>query len=394
MLTIKKSSKMKQKTFPSNDYNDESKLEQLSWDAVEFIDNIYDYFNIHIKYRNDQLIKSACPVHGGDNPVACNFYPAGDHVIHWKCRTHSCEDHFGKTMIGFIKGCLSRSKYGWEKKGDREATFHEAVDFLLEITGQKFGDIKQKNNTSIEMGQFSSMVWTMFGEEEDKPESIITREFYRSKTEIPAKYYIERGYSQEVLDKYDIGFCSTPGKQMYNRCIVPIYSNDMSYIVGFSGRSVFNQCNKCKFYHDPEDRCKFFPKWRHSKGFQKEKWLYNYWYAKEHIKDSGVAILVESPGNVWRLEEAGIHNSVAIFGTALNQSQKDLLDSLGAMSLIILMDNDDAGENAAAKIIHACSNQYRIYKPIINKNDIGDMTQEDIRNLILPYVLEAKDYYK
>ena len=57
--------------------------------AAHVIDNIYEYFNIDIKYRNDQLIKSACPVHGGDNPVACNFYPAGDHVVHWKCRKHN-----------------------------------------------------------------------------------------------------------------------------------------------------------------------------------------------------------------------------------------------------------------------------------------------------------------
>ena len=122
--------------------------------------------------------------------------------------------------------------------------------------------------------------------------------------------------------------------------------------------------------------------------------MYNYWYAKEHISKTGVAIIVESPGNVWRLEEAGIHNSVAIFGTALNQSQKDLLDGLGAMSLIILMDNDEAGENAASKIIDTCSNQYRIYKPFINTNDIGEMNLNDIRNLILPQVLEAKEYYK
>ena len=394
MLMTKKSSKMRQKTFHSNDYNDQSKLEQLCWDAVEFIDVIYDHFNINIKYRNDQLIKSACPVHGGDNSVACNFYPSGDHVVHWKCRTHSCEDHFGKNMIGFIRGCISRSKYEWEHKGDKEATFAEAVDFLLEITGQKFSDIKEKDNSILEMSRFNTMVWTMFGDSEDGPISSITREFYREHTKIPAQYYLDRGYSYEVLNKYDVGFCDKEGKQMYNRCIVPIYNQDMTSIVGFSGRSIFGQCEKCKFYHDPEDRCKFFPKWRHSKGFQKEKWLYNYWYAKDHVKDSGAAILVESPGNVWRLEEAGIHNSVAIFGTALNQSQKDLLDSLGAMSLIILMDNDDAGESAAAKIIHACSNQYRIYKPTINKNDIGDMTQEDIRNLILPYVLEAKEYYK
>ena len=58
------------------------------------------------------------------------------------------------------------------------------------------------------------------------------------------------------------------------------------------------------------------------------------------------------------------------------------------------MDNDDAGENAASKIIDTCSSQYRIYKPTINTNDIGDMNLHDIRSSILPHVLEAKDYYK
>ncbi|NDC71851.1 MAG: hypothetical protein EBZ62_00150, partial [Sphingobacteriia bacterium] len=39
---------------------------------------------------------------------------------------------------------------------------------------------------------------------------------------------------------------------------------------------------------------------------------------------SHTAIIVESPGNVWRLEENGIHNSVALFGSSLSDRQTDL----------------------------------------------------------------------
>ena len=63
-------------------------------------------------------------------------------------------------------------------------------------------------------------------------------------------------------------------------------------------------------------------KWRHNKDFKTQEHLYNMWFAKEFIQSTRTAIIVESPGNVWRLEEAGIHNSVAIFGTNLSIKQK------------------------------------------------------------------------
>ena len=48
-MTKMKNSKVTKKMSHSDDYNDQAKLEQLCWDAVEFIDNIYEYFNIDIK---------------------------------------------------------------------------------------------------------------------------------------------------------------------------------------------------------------------------------------------------------------------------------------------------------------------------------------------------------
>lgn len=376
-----------------SDYNDQAKLDKLCWNAVEKIEYIYEYFNVQIKYRNDIVIKSQCPVHGGDNAVACNLYPSGDRVVHWKCRSHNCESHFGKTLIGFVKGCLSHQLYDWHKAGDKEATFKQTIDFLLKITGQTFDNIKVDDNHSIEKSKFTNLVWTMIGEEEVIQSEMISRDFYLKNIEIPAQYYINRGFSKEILEKYDVGYCGIRGRQMFDRAIVPIYDSTHQYAVGFTGRSIHEKCSKCNYYHHPKERCKFFPKWRHSKGFNKEKWLYNYWYAKEFITKSKIAILVESPGNVWRLEEAGIHNSLAIFGTALNQGQRELLDQLGIFTIIIMMDNDDAGQNAAMKIQESCNQLYKVHNIKVPTNDIAEMTKEQIRELLLP-IITKESYHE
>ena len=104
---------------------------------------------------------------------------------------------------------------------------------------------------------------------------------------------------------------------------------------------------------------------------------------------SGVIILVESPGNVWRLEEEGIHNSVAIFGTTLNDEQKYLIDSSGALTIILIMDNDDAGQEAAEKIIKQCNRTYRVYNIKVG-SDVADMNTNEITEDILPIINKAK----
>ena len=103
---------------------------------------------------------------------------------------------------------------------------------------------------------------------------------------------------------------------------------------------------------------------------------------------SSFAIILESPGNVWKLEENGIHNSVAIFGTNLSAKQKLLLDSSGAMSLIVMMDNDEAGHKAAQAIIEKCNRTYNTYSLTVEKNDIGEMSKDEIQNQIVNKIKE------
>jgi 5S rRNA maturation endonuclease (ribonuclease M5) len=179
---------------------------------------------------------------------------------------------------------------------------------------------------------------------------------------------------------------------MNNRVVVPIYDNDYKYMVGCSGRSIFEKCSECSCYHEPTKPCPdkdnrwFFPKWKHSTDLKSQNYLYNFWFAKDHIYETGIAIIVESPGNVWRLEENGIHNSVAIFGSSLSDRQKILLDSSGAMTLILLTDSDEAGQKAADQIKKKCQNTYRIFIPKISKNDVGDMTPKEINDEIKEYI--------
>ena len=96
-----------------------------------------------------------------------------------------------------------------------------------------------------------------------------------------------------------------------------------------------------------------------------------------HIRKSGVAILVEGAGDVWRLEENGIHIGLALFGTDLSDSQRILLDRSGALSIIVMLDSDKAGQEGAKKLKSQLGRQYRMYFPKI-KEDAGELQQDEI----------------
>lgn len=368
--------------------NDQFKLKVLCDDLCDEIESLLDHFDLDYK-SNGKMMSMCCPIHGGDNPSAISLYYTGDNYRgNWKCRTHNCEKIFKGSIIGFVRGIISAKKYKWEKSGDKFCSFKEAVDFASKFLNKDLNTIKisgsEKNKKT-----FAALVGYIHNEKEKQTKSI-KRESIVKSLSIPAKYFIDRRYSSEILEKYDVGLCEKSGKEMSARVVVPIYDNDYQYMVGCSGRSIFEQCKKCGSYHNPNQSCPeegqrwVYSKWRHSKDFKSQNHLYNFWFAKEHIMSSATAIIVESPGNVWRLEENDIHNSVAIFGSSMSDRQKVLLDSSGAMNLVVLTDNDEAGKKAADQIKQKCQNTYKIYIPTISKGDIGEMNSDEINNEIKP----------
>lgn len=153
------------------------------------------------------------------------------------------------------------------------------------------------------------------------------------------------------------------------RCIVPTYNPEGRQLLGVQGRSVNNQ----------------LPKWLNSDGFPASTSLYGLWLSSEFIKRTRHCILVESPGNLWRLWESGIFNAVALYGGNFTQAKSLLLDRLGTMKLTLVMDNDKAGAEHTETIISQWSRQYNI-KAIqlpANAGDVADLSVEQVLKLEL-----------
>lgn len=376
------------KKTKSLSYN-QHKLKVLSDRLCDRIEDLLSYFDLEYKVSG-KFIQMSCPIHGGDNMSAFNLYPEGEKYRgNWKCRSHGCEEIFKSSILGFIRGVLSHQDHGWSKNGDKTYSFDHAVKFAEKFLNQRLSDISI-DKKHIEKTSFSNTVSVISNTVETQNISYVRRQQVRQSLCIPSQYFLDRGYSAEILDKYDVGDCNNSSKEMFNRAVVPIYDPDYKYMTGCSGRSIFDKCSQCNHYHSEscpdKDELFKYSKWRHSLNFKSQNNLYNFWFAKDHIKSTKKVIIVESPGNVWKLEEAGIHNAVAIFGTNLSNFQKMLLDSSGAMTLIIAMDNDEPGHKAAESIKSKCHKIYNITKLSINHNDIGEMSVDNIKNEILPQI--------
>lgn len=370
--------------------HNQHKLKILSDKICDRIDDLLSYFNLEYK-ASGKLISMSCPIHGGDNSSAFNLYPEGEKYRgNWKCRTHGCEEIFKSSIIGFIRGVLSHQDYGWTKDGEKAYSFEEAIAFSEKFLNQKVSDIKI-DKKHIEKTNFVNTV-SYINNKADTIGPQIGHNQIRKSLQIPSKYFLGRGFSETILEKYDVGDCIIRGKEMANRAVVPVYDMDNKYMVGCTGRSVFEKCKECNCHHQNDQPCPkdkeswLMSKWRHNKDFKTQEHLYNFWFAKEYIQKLKMAIIVESPGNVWRLEEAGIHNSVAVFGSSLSYKQKILLDISGALSLVLLMDNDDAGKKAVDNIKAKCNKTYNIFAISIQYDDIASMSVDQIKHEIIPQI--------
>lgn len=293
-----------------------------------------------------------CPIHGGDNPEGCSIFTDGDDVIgNWKCWTGGCEDDYAQNIFGFIRGCLSLEK-------EESATLNETYSFCHEIIKDySIEECHTSVNTNREL-----KLLDIFLKTSQSSTSNVTREEVRSKLKIPAQYYLDRGYTAEVLDYFDVGLCIDRKRAMHNRVVVPIYDKNYNY-VGCVGRTTDDEIQ---------------PKWLHSKGFKKEH-LYGLNVAKDHIMKDRTVFLLEGQGDVWRMHEAGYKNSVGIFGASLSDDQLILLEEIGVMNVVILTDYDEAGNKAAQRIIKKCGRRFNYIRPILPAKDVGDMEMEYLK---------------
>lgn len=332
---------------------------------------------LHIDYNEyPNRIAMKCPVHDGDTEDKCTIFTKGQKAVgNWVCWSGNCHVKYGRDIVGFVRGVLS-------KRLDREVGRGEVISNLAKLIKCDDAQIKFEDTNEID-AIFLEKVETV---------PLINRQEVITKLNIPSKYYIERGFSKEILIKYDIGECYTKGKPMFLRAVVPVY--DFNYnLVGVTGRSIQPTCNKCKYCHFENLSCPTtsyeryqHSKWINSKGFNKTLHLYNLIKAKNEINRTNTAILVEGPGDVWKLEESGIHNSLAMFGLSLNDSQLNILEKLSIYNLVCLTDKDEAGLEAREIITNKCSRMFNVHHIDLPKKDVGDMSVKELQNFLLPIV--------
>ena len=340
-------------------------------------------------HRSSKMFYGACPVHGGDNPNGFNLYPEGESVPgYWRCYTRRCHDHFARNLIGFVRGVLSRQKHDWLPGSNaKKVKFGEAVAWSCKFLGVNLRDIAV-DHAELEKLRFVTGVNVLTRQPEQRRQGV-PRSKVRAKLQIPADYFLQRGWSAPILDRYDVGLCTDPGKPFHERVVVPIYDEDYQGAIGFTARSVFEQCGQCRLYHAPNLSCspddaKRQSKWTNSEGFHREHHLYNWWFSKKTIRQTGTVCLVEGPGDIWRLEEAGIRCGVAMLGAELTDPQQILLERSGALNVVVLTDMDDAGRLAAQKLKKQLGRCFRVYAPDLPAKDLGELDPGSINGFLSP----------
>ncbi len=119
-----------------------------------------------------------------------------------------------------------------------------------------------------------------------------------------------------------------------HRIMMPI-CDAQGVIIGFGGRALGE--SDAKYINSPEGIL-----------YNKSTVLFGLHYAKESIRKEKKVILVEGYFDVIACHKAGIHNVVAVSGTALTEQHVSILKRY-ATDVILALDQDDAGQKAAER---------------------------------------------
>jgi DNA primase len=124
-----------------------------------------------------------------------------------------------------------------------------------------------------------------------------------------------------------------------DRLMFPIAGMD-GQVIGFGGRALGD--DPAKYINTPETPL-----------YKKSRVLYGLDLARETIRKTRRAVLVEGYFDVIGLHQVGISSAVAVCGTALTPEHVELLSRCDCREVVILFDGDAAGQAAPGKAAEA-----------------------------------------
>ncbi len=186
-------------------------------------------------------------------------------------------------------------------------------------------------------------------------------------TNIALSYLKERGFREEVIRKFQIGYNPEQRDSLTkallqnqfnpellpktglvanrnnelvdnyrSRIIFPIHNNS-GKVIGFGARVIGKSDRGPKYINTPENEV-----------YSKSKILYGSYFARMAIDKADECLLVEGYTDVVSLHQAGIENVVASGGTSLTVEQLRLIKKY-TNNLTIIYDGDSAGVKAALR---------------------------------------------
>jgi DNA primase len=185
--------------------------------------------------------------------------------------------------------------------------------------------------------------------------------------DIGLSYLQERGFSDAIIEKFQLGFNSESKDKFATAALQAQYNSDLllksglvaqrdggladnyrgriifpvhgpsGKILGFGARIIKKNDRAPKYINTPENEI-----------YVKSKILYGSYFAKHAIDKADECLLVEGYTDVIALHQAGIENVVASGGTALTPDQLRLIKKF-TRNLTIIYDGDAAGIKAALR---------------------------------------------
>jgi len=324
----------------------------MQQEALQRIENILNRLSIKWEQRSPQRINILCPVHNStDLSSSCIYLTNGN----YQCWSRGCNTSIGNNFLNLIRWSLSQNKE-WQVNWEDVKAFiaNEEV-----VSDRKIQDHIEEDIFYIDPAKYPPV-------------------------STPSKYYIDRGFTPEVLNRYGVGDCKT--FPYHDRAIVPVNCPG-GKLMGFSGRSHHEKCAKCEYYHSKYNICikdddeykQFYSKWFHSSKMKKTKTLYG---IDKCDLSHGKIVLVEGPSCVWRLSEFMIP-AAAVLGRTFNRSQADILKRNRVTKIFLISDEDVPGQEFKAKFIEEWYTEFEITVTKLPKKDVSEMTDEEIEKHII-----------
>lgn len=182
---------------------------------------------------------------------------------------------------------------------------------------------------------------------------------------IGLSYFLERGFREDIIEKFQLGYCLDESEGFTKRALAKNYKLDYlvqagltkvkdtrsfdffrgrvmfpihsiaGKVLGFGGRTLKTDKKIAKYFNSPE-----------SELYNKSKILYGLYFAKNTIIKYDNCYLVEGYTDVISLYQAGVENVVASSGTSLTTDQIKLIKRY-TENVTILYDGDNAGIKAS-----------------------------------------------